>query len=483
MKHNVFKKVLLTTTLIIVASITLIAILLCILVSNFLVNEKKEMLFENCYAINEFLQSEDSEEAKEKYSAVFETVSKVTEANVFITDSTGIIKVCSCEDWQLDGICLHSEKSVPARIMSKAMKGEFSETGHLEGVYKEVHYICGIPLKTEEGKTVGAIFSSISPANVRNFFTGILRLFFFAALIPIIVMFFAEYFILYRFSRPIKLMSEAAKSMAKGDFSKRIPVTGDDEIGELAVTFNQMTNSLVQLESTRRRFIANVSHELKTPMTNISGFIDGIIDGTIPPEKQNYYLSIVSGEVKRLSRLVQAMLSLAKLESGEQPVNRSEFDITDTVFRIVVSQEQTIEKRNISIEGLEFLEPTKIYADRDLIYQVIYNLIDNSIKFTNEGGSISFKITNRSEGVEFKIRNTGAGIDKKDLPFVFDRFYKSDRSRSAVPDSTGLGLYLANTIISIHGGKISVESEPNNFTEFTFVLPNSNGGTTENGRK
>ncbi len=470
MKQNIFKKIFLTTSLIIIVSLTLTAVLMCILVSGFLVKDRQEMLRENCYAVSELFKSDNENVDETTYTAVFQSMALVTESNIFIADLEGKIHICSCEDWLLDGICLHSEKTVSKTIMEEAVKGDFDAAGDLDGLYSSVQYTCSTPLKDSSGEVKGVVFSTTSPKNVKLFFTAILRLFFVSALVPIVVMFGAEYYMLSKTSKPLRLMSEAAKSMAKGDFSKRIPVTGDDEIGELAITFNQMTNSLVQLESTRRRFIANVSHELKTPMTNISGFIDGIIDGTIPPEKQGYYLSIVSGEVKRLSRLVQSMLGLAKLESGEQQINRTDFDITDTVFQIVVSQEKNIENKNITVEGLEDIPKTIVNADRDLIYQVIYNLVDNSIKFTNEGGKISFFIGKEDDVLVFKIRNTGEGIEKKDLPFVFERFYKTDKSRSARPDSTGLGLYLANTIISIHGGEISVESEPGDFTEFTFTL-------------
>ena len=155
------------------------------------------------------------------------------------------------------------------------------------------------------------------------------------------------------------------------------------------------------------------------------------------------------------------MLNLAKLESGEQKINKTEFDFCDMLFKILVSQEQRIEKQNIEVLGLEDCEAIIINADYDLLYQVVYNLVDNAVKFTNQGGKISFKIFNDENGFNFKIRNTGLGIDEKELPFVFERFYKSDRSRSAAPDSTGLGLYLANTIISIHGGKIIAHSLPN----------------------
>jgi signal transduction histidine kinase len=186
-------------------------------------------------------------------------------------------------------------------------------------------------------------------------------------------------------------------------------------------------------------------------------------------------LGVVSSEVKRLSRLVQSMLSLAKLESGELKVNKSNFDFTDLLFSILISQEQRIVENKLEISGLENIERVYLNADYDLIYQVAYNLIDNAIKFTNPGGTITFKIEQFKDKTTFKIHNTGEGIDEKDLPFIFDRFYKTDRSRSNVKDSTGLGLYIANTIISIHGGEMSVESVKNGFTEFSFTLPTNNG--------
>lgn len=472
MKLKLFKKFFLTNALIILLSITGITVLLSIFISNYLTIEKKDTLKENCEAVSIVVaEMRKADLGDEENIALFRAISKVTEADVFITDTSGNVLICSCEDWKIDGLCEHNTTNISSEIMDSVLKEDYNESGKLGGLFSSVRFSYGSALKDESGKVVGAVFSSISPQNIRAFYNAILRIFFIAALAPILIMFFAEYFISYRFSRPLRLMAEASRSMAKGDFSKRIPVTGDDEIGELAVAFNQMTNSLVQIEGTRRRFVANISHELKTPMTTIGGFIDGIIDGTIPPEKQSYYLSIVSAEIKRLSRLVQSMLSLSKLESGEQQINRSDFDICDMVLKIVVSQEQRIGNRNLNIEGLDKMLPVTVNADYDLIYQVVYNLVDNAVKFTNEGGVIEFAVDSFDNAVRFKIRNTGEGIEQKDLPFVFDRFYKTDKSRSAVKDSTGLGLYLAKTIITIHGGKISVQSKINDYTEFSFILP------------
>lgn len=475
MKLNFFKKFFLVNTLVFLGSITIIIILLSIFIGNYITSDKKDMLKENCHTIAAMVsQKSNLENYNDDGITLFKAISDVTEAELFIADTNGKVILCSCEDWSIDGDCEHNQKKISQNIINEVMKDDYNESGDLDGHFSQVKFTYSTRLLSSENEVIGVVFATISSTNIRAFFNSIFRLFLFSAIIPIIFMFFAEYYISYKFTKPLRLMAEASRSMAKGDFSKRIPVTGEDEIGELAVAFNQMTNSLVQLEGTRRHFIANISHEFKTPMTTIGGFIDGIIDGTIPPEKQGHYLEIISTEIKRLSRLVQSMLSLSKLESGELQINRSDFDLLDMVITIIVSQEQRIEKRKLTIKGLENISSTTLNADYDLIYQVVYNLIDNAIKFTDEKGTISFEINSFNNLIQFKIRNTGEGIKEKDLPFVFERFYKTDKSRSAIKDSTGLGLHLANAIISIHGGKISVQSKQAEYTEFTFVLPCKN---------
>lgn len=397
---------------------------------------------------------------------------RAIEADIFLANADGNVFICSCNDWIFSGHCVHNSSTISPRIMSAAMKGEYYEVGTLDNKYSDAYYTIGIPLNDTAQNTIGAVFASSHASSLKSFLGNIFRMFLLSSAIPLILMFFSMYAITFKLTKPLRLMSDAARSMAKGDFSKRIPITSDDEIGELALAFNQMSNSLVQLEGMRRSFIANVSHELKTPMTSISGFIDGIIDGTIEPDKRKYYLGIVSTEVKRLSRLVQSMLSLAKLESGEMKLNLTPFNISEVLFSIVISQEQRIEARNIDIRGLDEIEETMVNADEDLIHQVIYNLVDNALKFTDDGGYISFDIKTTDSGfVRFKIRNSGKGIPQKELPFIFDRFYKTDKSRSAVKESTGLGLYIVKTIIDIHQGTITVRSLPGEYTEFEFIIP------------
>jgi signal transduction histidine kinase len=232
-----------------------------------------------------------------------------------------------------------------------------------------------------------------------------------------------------------------------------------------------MAVSLSSEEEARRSFVANVSHELKTPMTTISGFVDGILDGTIPPEKHAHYLQIVSGEVKRLSRLVRSMLDLSRIDSGQLKLHPVSFDFTQAVCASLLSFEQQIEQKQLTVEGLEDCEPQTVCGDFDLLQQVVYNLLENAVKFTNEGGTLSVRLYRETGRTFLSIRNTGEGIPSTELPHIFERFYKSDRSRSLDKSGTGLGLYLVKTIVNLHGGEITVQSVPHEYCEFVFWLP------------
>ncbi|MBE6769698.1 MAG: HAMP domain-containing histidine kinase [Ruminococcaceae bacterium] len=472
MKSKLFKKYFLTTSLIILFSVTFMLLILSVAVTNYLAVDKYRLLEDNCTSVSKIAVSDANSPSFERnvYN-VAQVLSSVSDVEIYVTDTKGKILVCTCNTWATEGHCEHTMTGVPKEIFSKILSEGYKQTGNLGGFFNEVYYIVGKPITAPDGTAIGTVISASTAKSLKELFKVFFQLFLVSTLIPIIFMFFAVYAMIYRWYKPLKMMSSAARSMAKGDFSKRIPIMSDDEIGELSSAFNQMTDSLTQLEGMRRSFIANVSHELKTPMTTIGGFIDGIIDGTIEKEKQVYYLEIVSNEVKRLSRLVQSMLSLSKLESGENKINPSEFDAYDVLCNIVISFEQQINDKNIDIIGLGDLLPITVVADKDLIYQVFYNLIDNAIKFTNVGGAIKFTLKEKDTSLIFSIENTGEGINPEDLPHIFERFYKTDRSRSVRKDSTGLGLYLAKTIVNLHNGDIIARSIQNKSTLFTLAIP------------
>ena len=270
---------------------------------------------------------------------------------------------------------------------------------------------------------------------------------------------------------PIVKMTELTQQYAKGDFSQRIKVRGNDEIATLAQNFNEMASSLENSESSMSSFVANISHELKTPMTSIAGYIDGILDGTIPEQDRTKYLQQVSREVKRLAKLSVAMLQLSKIQSGSGKPIFAKTDITKITMQILFSFEELINSKKIDVIGLDKLKSEYAFVDERFIYQAIYNLVDNAVKFTNEGGYIETSVYTEGENVYFIIKNSGDGVNGEELTRIFERFYKVDKSRSQDTKSSGLGLNLVKTIIEMHGGKIHATSKLGEYTQFKFYIP------------
>jgi len=281
----------------------------------------------------------------------------------------------------------------------------------------------------------------------------------------------AVYFISERLVSPIRDMSRASKEFAAGHFDVRVPVNGNDEVSDLAEAFNNMADSLQHSEQTKQIFLSNVSHDLRTPMTTISGFIDGILDGAIPPEKHNYYLEVIASEVRRLSRLVNKLLDITKIQAGERKFNMAPFDICEQAREIIISSEQRLEDKKLDVQFNADRDNMYVNADRDAIHQILYNLCDNGIKFAREGGVYEISIRESGNKVVVSVYNEGDGIPETDLPYVFDRFYKSDKSRGLDKTGVGLGLYIARTIIEAHKEKIWAESEYGKWCRFTFTLP------------
>ena len=280
------------------------------------------------------------------------------------------------------------------------------------------------------------------------------------------------YFITDRITTPIKNINKAVKQYAKGNFDVRIPIQGEDEIANLAEAFNNMASDLSKLEKTRNTFFSSVSHDLKTPMTSIQGFIEGILDGTIPPEKHDYYLGIVLDEVKRLTRLVNSLLDITRMQSGNVKLNPEKFDVCEMARLILISFEEKIEELKLDIEFNCDDDPSFVFADKDAIHQVLYNIISNAMKFTPENGKLKIDITKDKANDKYNVSvyNSGIGIKEDELPFVFDSFYKADSSRGLDKTGTGLGMFIAKSKIEAHGEKIGVESQYEKYCRFYFTL-------------
>lgn len=273
-----------------------------------------------------------------------------------------------------------------------------------------------------------------------------------------------------RFDRQFDNINSVVQKYAEGEFSARAEVPEHNNLYPFACILNRMAEFIEQNETTRKNFIANVSHELRTPMTTIGGFADGILDGTIPPEQHHKYTRIIADEIHRLRTLVNSMLNLSKFESGEMQLHSKNVDVAQLLIKTVLMFEKRISDKNVEVEGLETAS-LQLRADEDLLFQVLYNLIENAVKFVNEGGVISFSLYTEAKMAHICVKNTGEGLADDELPKVFDRFYKTDTSRSQDKTGLGLGLSIARKIVHLHQGHIVVKSVKGEYTSFEIQIP------------
>ncbi len=493
-RSSLLNKYLVTISSIFIASFIVLGIALIAFIAQYWTSEKMNLMQENVKTIaSETAEMLDpNSDDHDVYGPPSAQNSTRILLNMLSTISTAIdsdIVVCNINSGKVlyckeqlnremivldEGCAIHDNYVLPQRVLDEVREGSFNEISNLDGLFNESKFIIAEPIVVDD-TPVGVVVATRPVAGgIWAYTADMLRMFAFASLLSLLIAFVVIYMMSYRMIKPLRQMSAATRQYSKGDFSYRVAIRGNDELAELAEAFNSMAKALATIESSRRSFIANVSHELKTPMTSIGGFIDGILDGTIPEEKREQYLKIVSDEIKRLSRLVTGMLNMSKIEAGELKLNPTRLDLSDMVFKTLLSFEQLIDNSHIDIQGLEDLESVYINADESMINQVVYNLIDNAVKFTPEYGCITINIIKSDDGhVIFSIRNTGNGISSEEIVKIFERFYKVDKSRSYDVKGAGLGLYIVKTIIEMHNGKIRADSKVGEYTEFSFEIPSN----------
>jgi signal transduction histidine kinase len=346
--------------------------------------------------------------------------------------------------------------------------GLFKDTGVDWVTINQQFNIRNIPPYNMEASGVILIHSKVP--SIYQLKTSIIIIFIVSGLVGCIIALLFVTLLTKRITKPINQMKLAARRVASGEFSERISTKGKDEIAELSESFNNMIAALENLEKMRRDFIGNVSHELRTPLTTIKGFIEGILDGVIPTEKQGSYLAIVLDETRRMQDLVNDLLSLAKMQAGEVSLNITDFDINELTRRCVISLQQMFIEKNLEFQADFETERMFVSADIDAIQRVIINLLHNAVKFTPQDGKIRVKTYTDRDKVFVAVEDNGKGIPKEDLPNIFERFYKTDKSRSADRSGVGLGLAIARNIIVSHNETIKVESEEGSGSVFTFSL-------------
>ncbi len=473
MTKSVFRRFVFFSLAVALVCIIVVCGIITFPVSEFIESSKKSTLEENTRSISHLVSEVVYDDLysltpheKRIFAASLATYSSSQRAITAICDTEGYV-VYSSEN-ELTGTVLN----IPDTLKSKLSHSSYFEHGTLHNTYNKQYYISALKITSQkDGRVIGYCIVAQATLWTADYIPTIFGILVLLVVVAAILIFILSAVYAYNTTLPLKQMAAAAKRFSVGDFASRGHIKSNDEIGELSQAFNEMADSLASSEGMRRNFIANVSHELKTPMTTIAGYIDGILDGTIPKEEQEHYLGIVSQEVKRLSRLVTSMISLSKIDSGEIDVNKAPFEIQETAFNVLLGFENEIEKKELSIEGMDSDEDIITFGDKDLIHQVLYNLVENAIKFTNQGGYIRFGFSRKAGSTYVCIENSGEGVLPEDLKLIFDKFYKADKSRSINKKSMGLGLYIVRTIIRLHGGDITAESEPGEYCRFIFWIP------------
>ena len=400
------------------------------------------------------------------------TLSSMSQASgdhLFLCDESGL--VVSCSDMNL--ACEHIGKRLSGAEFSALLKnGRFNKLTTFGGFYATPHYVIAevIPGMGINGGN-GYVFVTAEPRGMIAGWDTFLWVFLAASVAIMVLALVLAFMTSKRMAKPLDDMAIATRKFAHGDFSARVKYDDrTDEVGALVSAFNSMADSLQKSEQRRNDFIANVSHELKTPMTTIAGFADGLLDGTIPKDQQDRYLITIADETRRLSRLVRSMLDLSRMENaGSDLASRREFDLTEVVISTLLSFEARASDKGLDVDLQVPENHINVLGDPDAITRVVYNLMDNAIKFAYPDSMLGVRLWKNDGKAYVSVRDRGESIPEEDLPFIFDRFHKSDRSRSLDRDGVGLGLYLVKRILDAHGEDIAVTSR-DGVTDFVFTL-------------
>ncbi len=471
MRKSLFTKIFTTQILVALTVVIIIIPMIFILVGDYFVSAQKDDILEDGNRVarlaSQLPELSSDERVRRFYISGLELVGG--RSCVIVVDANGNI-VAAPET--VSGIDL---SKMDADFIDEVRDGEYS-LKKIDGgkLFEEQSIVAIVPIMKsmpgEKDVLIGAAIAFRPVLQAKGIQYKIINIILMAQVVAWLVALIVSFIITRHITKPIKQMRLAARKLASGDFNARISITSKDEVGELAQSFNSMTESLSELEDMRTSFISDVSHELRTPMTIISGFVEGILDGTIPESEHEKYLRIVSDESRRLSRLVHDLLETTRLEKPVKTIEKTDFDINRLITECVISYEQRLTEKKINV-NLDFPErECFVSGEKDSIKRVIINLIDNAIKFTPEEGTITVSAQKIAGKVKTSVENTGQGISKEDLRHIWERFYKSDKSRSADRKGFGLGLHIVKTIIAQHNGEIFAESEEGKFARFTFSI-------------
>jgi len=479
---SMYKRQFLLMAGMVLISFALLGVAFMTLSYRYTLEEKQESMERNASYISAYTSAalkQGMDIRSENFRAYVSSVAVISDAYIILCENDGQVVYASNRGEESDFTGIYLPMWAVSQVQSQ---GSYAGMTTFNGLFAENRYVAGAPVITQlpvvgsdaiELQQVGrgVVFVAADTTSITELWRAFATIFFFTAVAVMLMAFITSSVTTLRLTRPLQEMSDVTYKFAHGDFDAR--VTGyeerNDEIGELAHAFNDMAEALGKAEARRSEFVANISHELKTPMTTIAGFADGILDGTIPPDRERDSLQIISSETRRLSRLVRRMMDLSRLQASERVAAQEQFDVSEVMLRVLVSLENKINQRGLDVDAKLPELPVVVWGDPDAITQVCYNLLDNAVKFSTRGTALGVTIATKGGKAYITVVNHGETIPPDQLTLIFDRFHKTDSSRSEDREGMGLGLYIVKSILNNLKENITVTSEDGT-TEFTFTL-------------
>ncbi len=463
-RGKIFNQLIRTYAVILFVTMVILSAMLYQLMQSYFYNETEHTLLDRSREINMILNDYENKVINGDVLVYeLQSIDRSTNTRIWIVDNRGVVFTETGPIGQRFGGIKLTEDEVRNVLDGQTVV----KRGYFGGRFKTPMLTVGVPVTTEEGIS-GAIFMHSPIRSINQTMIGTFRLVLLSAIISVVMAAVLIYFASRRISIPLVQMGQAATNISSGNFDIQLDESRDDEIGELAHAFNLMVKDLSDLENMRSRFVANVSHELRSPLTSIRGYITGILDGTIAEDDREKYLNVALQESKRLTSLINDLLSMTQLQSGQMTLNKEEFDINEVIRITVIKLEYRLNEKGIDFIPEFDSDILNVYADKTAIERVLYNLMDNAIKYSRQKGSIWVKTFEGKGKAYISVRDNGSVINEEDLPNIFERFYKSDKARTET--SSGLGLSIVKSIIDQHGEKINVRSSEDKGTEFMFTL-------------
>jgi len=463
---RIFGKQLLISLGVLVISIVILGVVLTSAIRTNLTEQRKATLADSAQRVSRsaeavFLSISLREDVNfDPLITQIESVSDLMGASVVIMDMDNTILFSG----------LPSGTLIPTAYIETVLKcSPIVFSGSFHPNYPEPLLVAGHPIYLGD-RIIGAVLVSVSMAELDATIASMRFVMSVSLIIAVIAISAIIYMHSRAITRPLRQMNEAAKVIAGGVFEKRIPVKSKDEVGQLAAQFNLMAESLHNQERVRKTFISNLSHDIRTPLTSMLGFIKAMEDGTALPEKYPYYLSVVLDEIERLIKLSNDLLDMHRIQDATLDMYNTTFNITELIQAIIIGFEQKATYKQINITSRFAPGADMVYADEDKIQRCLYNLLDNAIKFTPDVGEIVVETAVMGKKISVSVRDNGRGMALDEQQHVFDRFFKGDTSRSEDRLGSGLGLSIVKEFIHAHGEAITLESAPCKGSTFTFTL-------------